>query len=282
VKRFRWLFAASGMLAVTSAAALAASGASATAASTLPTITVALNGKTVVVGGTLTSGAVNVVTTVTHEQQGGTFLFRLNPGESPSVFPQAVKEVNAHQGDLNYLESFGSIVFDSVNPPGTSSAQANLSAGTYLALDVGGDANVPPHSFFTVAPSAAPAALPKAKATLASIEFGFTGPTTLHDGELVQFVNNGFLVHMDVWNRVKNMADAKVVAKALLANKITKKVGKLLIGQGGFAGPMSRGGLLQTVINEKPGIYVQECFMATENGVSHTALGMERIIKIKK
>ena len=48
--------------------------------------------------------------------------------------------------------------------------------------------------------SAAPASLPKAQATIASIEFGFTGPTTLHDGELVVvFARVGELV---VNNRV--------------------------------------------------------------------------------
>jgi hypothetical protein len=35
-------------------------------------------------------------------------------------------------------------------------------------------------------------------------------------------------------------------------------------------------------ITAKPGIYVELCFMDTQDGRSHTQLGMERIIKIVK
>jgi hypothetical protein len=56
----------------------------------------------------------------------------------------------------------------------------------------------------------------------------------------------------------------------------------LISAEGGFANPMSTGGLLETVITEPPGIYVQDCFMDTQDGRSHTQLGMERIFKIVK
>jgi hypothetical protein len=40
--------------------------------------------------------------------------------------------------------------------------------------------------------------------------------------------------------------------------------------------------LQQGTITAKPGIYVQVCFMPTQDGRSHTMLGMERIIRIAK
>jgi hypothetical protein len=282
VKRYRWLFAASSVAAVASAFVVATGGASAAAG--LPTLTLALNGKTVVVGGSMVSGAVNVQTTVTGESFGSPFLFRLNPGESPAVFGQAAGAVGAHHGDLNYLSPYGSIVFDGAAPKGTTTEQTVLAPGTYFALDPGmGTSNkTPPHTLFTVTASPSPAALPTPVATENAIDFGFTGPTTLHDGEVVRFVNAGFVVHMVAWLQVKNMANAKLLAKDLLANVSQRKAGKLLVGQGGFAGPMSTGGIVQTTITEKPGIYVEACFMATQDGVVHTMLGMERIIKIVK
>ena len=38
----------------------------------------------------------------------------------------------------------------------------------------------------------------------------------------------------------------------------------------------------QETISAKPGWYVQACFMETQDGRSHTLLGMERIFKITK
>jgi hypothetical protein len=281
MKRFASLFAAASILATGLAAVLVTGAGNAAAASGLPTLTIALNGKTVVVGGSTVSGAVNVQTTVTNESAGSPLLFRLTNGVSPSAFPQAVKAVGAHRGDLNYLDPYGSIVFDGASPKGTSSAQTELPAGTYFAIDAQSSQGVPPHTLFTVAPSTSPASLPKPQATIGTIEFGFTGPTTLHDGELVRFENDGFVVHMDVWESAKSMKVAKQAVKLLLAGQ-DNKAGKMLGSSGGFANPMSTGGIVQLVINEKPGIYVQDCFMDTQDGREHTQLGMERIIKIVK
>jgi hypothetical protein len=280
MKRFAPLLAAASILATGLAAVLVTGVENAAAASGLPTLTIALNGKTVVVGGSTVSGAVNVQTTVTHESAGSPLLFRLANGVSPSAFPQAIQAVGAHHGDLNYLDPYGSIVFDGASSHGTSSAQTELPAGTYFAIDASSH-GAPPHTLFTVAPSTSPASLPKPQATIRTIEFGFTGPTTLRDGELVRFENDGFLVHMDVWESAKSMKVAKQAVKLLLAGK-DNKAGSLLGSAGGFANPMSTGGMLQLVINEKPGIYVQDCFMNTQDGREHTRLGMERIIKIVK
>jgi hypothetical protein len=49
-----------------------------------------------------------------------------------------------------------------------------------------------------------------------------------------------------------------------------------------FQGPVSSGAYQQETITAKPGIYVEACFMNTQDGHSHTVLGMERIIKIAK
>ena len=49
---------------------------------------------------------------------------------------------------------------------------------------------------FTVTRSSSPASLPAPQATVATIEFGFRGATTLRDGTLVRFKNNGYLIHM--------------------------------------------------------------------------------------
>ena len=49
-----------------------------------------------------------------------------------------------------------------------------------------------------------------------------------------------------------------------------------------FAGPLSTGAFQQETITAKPGWYVQVCFMETQEGVTHTRLGMERALRIVK
>jgi hypothetical protein len=124
--------------------------------------------------------------------------------------------------------------------------------------------------------------LPAPQATVRSIDFAFRGPSMLHDGELVRFENEGFLVHMDLAFPVKNHATAKLLIKALLAGK-QKQVEKLAAGEPvNFAGPLSTGAFQQETITAKPGWYVQACFMETQDGRDHTMLGMERAIQIVK
>ncbi len=280
MKRIVSLAATATVLGVLVAGGLTAAASS--AASGLPTLTLALNGKTVVVGGSTESGAVNIVTTVTKEASGEPALIRLNPGVPFSAFAQAGAAINAHHGDLNYLDPYGSIVFDASANRGTSSSgETTLRPGNYFALDFGPTGPTPPFSAFTVTQAASPAALPNPNATISTIEFGFRGPTTLHDGELVRFVNAGFLVHMDVFGKAKNVATAKKAIALLLAGK-DNAAGKLIHGNYTFAGPLSSGGLQQEVITEKPGVYVQACFMDTQDGREHTQLGMERIFRIVK
>ncbi len=270
--------AVAAALAATGFAFALASGAAAAKKAGLPKLTLALNGTTVTVGGSMKAGAVQVETTVTTEKKGEPTLFEFAPGKGPSDFGKCLAAVGKHHGDLNYLDPCGKLVFNASAPSGKSSAQTILHDGNYIALDTGKSKGTPPHAFFTVSGSSG-AKLPKPGGTVASIEFGFTGPTTLKDGELVRFVNEGFLVHMDVFGRAKNVADAKKAIKLLLAGK---KTGKLLSSPGTFAGPLSSGGLQQLVVNEKPGVYVQACFMNTQDGREHTQLGMERMFKVVK
>ena len=249
-------------------------------ASTLPTLTLALTKSSITVGGVTQSGAVNVVATATGVKEASVILFLLKPG---ATFDEVEAAVQKSHGDINVTGKYGSLVFDAEVTPGQSSeAQTYLQPGQYVALVPGEGKGSKAHALFTVTAAASPVALPAPEATIRSIEFGFQGPSTLHDGELVRFENEGFLVHMDVAAPVKNMKAAKQAIKDLLAGK-EKAVGKLISGPPApFAGPLSHEAFQQETITAKPGIYVEVCFMDTQDGRSHSQLGMERIIKITK
>jgi hypothetical protein len=262
---------AAGMLAATADAA----------SSTLPTVSVAITPTSIAVTGTLESGAVNVISSDTGVKEGSVILFLLKPGATFEEVEAAIKK--AH-GDINATGKYGSLVFNAEVSPGQSSeVQSYLQPGQYVAVLPGGEGQgTKAHALFTVKAAASPTPLPAPEATIRSIEFGFRGPSTLHDGELVRFENEGYLVHMDLAAPVKNMAAARRAVKLLLANK-EKQVGKLIVGPpAGFAGPLSSGAFQQETITAKPGIYVEVCFMDTQDNRSHTQLGMERIIKIVK
>jgi hypothetical protein len=250
-------------------------------AAALPTLTLALTKTSITVGGTLESGGVNVVSTATGTKEAEAILFQVKPGVSPAEVESFLK--SPKEKDPNNASKFGSIVFDGEVKPGqTSEAQTTLQPGQYLALIGEGEGGPKVHSSFTVAASKSPAVLPTPEATVRSIEFGFRGPATLHDGELVRFENEGFLVHMDIAFPVKSKNAAKKVVKDLLTGK-EKGIEKLASGEPfGFAGPLSSGAYQQETITAKPGWYVQACFMETQDGRVHTRLGMERIIKIVK
>jgi hypothetical protein len=56
-----------------------------------------------------------------------------------------------------------------------------------------------------------------------------------------------------------------------------------LVGNGPtFAGPLSSGAFQQEVITARPGLYIQVCFMNTQDGREHTQLGMARMFRIVK
>jgi hypothetical protein len=268
------------ILAASSLIAILASFGSAQAA-TLPTLTLSLNSSSITVTGSPQAGAVNVISSATGLKEAAAIIFQLKPGVTPAEVITFLGSPGAK--DPNGASKFGKIIFDAEAPSGKGSeAQTTLAPGAYLALSVVGEGSPKAHATFTVAPSGSPAVLPTPQATVKSIEFGFKGPSTLHDGELVRFENEGYLVHMDFAFPVKSKAAAKRVTKLLLAGK-EKQVGKMIAGPPvGFAGPLSSGAFQQETITAKPGWYVEVCFMDTQDGRSHTLLGMERVIKITK
>ena len=186
------------------ASAVCALGAS---AATLPTMSIAVTPTSATITGTpSTAGAVNVVVSDKGLKEGTAILFRLNPGKTVAEAEQFLKEKKAEHDPNNTVE-LGSIVFDAEAESGvTNEAQSDLQPGTYLVL-IGGSKGEPAlRETFTVgAATAAALALPAPQATEKTIEFAFTGPKTLHDGELVRFENEGFVVHMDIAFPVKNM-----------------------------------------------------------------------------
>jgi len=250
-------------------------------ASSLPTMTLTLTNTSITVGGATQSGAVNVVTTATGVKEASVILFQLKPGANFETVEAAIKK--AH-GDTNVTSQYGAIVFDAEVPPhGSSEVQTSLQPGQYVAVLPGGEGKgSKAHANFTVSAAASPAVLPTPQATIRSIEFAFRGPTTLHDGELVRFENEGFLVHMDIAFPVKSKLAAAKVVKALLTGK-EKGLQKLAAGEPfAFAGPVAHEAFQQETITAKPGWYVQACFMETQDGRVHTRLGMERSIKNTK
>jgi len=249
-------------------------------ASTLPTVSIAVTPSSATVSGTLESGGVNIVASDTGVKEGSVIVFLLKPGVSVAEAEAFSKEKKSR--DPNNASKLGSIVFDTeVNPGQNSEGQTELQAGQYIVLVGAGEGEAQLRTSFKVSAAKSPATLPAPQATIRAIEFGFRGPNTLHDGELVRFENEGFLVHMDIAIQVKNEKTAKQLVKLLLAGK-EKEAQKLAIGAVTFAGPLSTGAFQQETITAKPGVYVQACFMDTQDGRSHTQLGMERIIKVTK
>jgi hypothetical protein len=277
----RSVLAAAALSVATAASGLVLMTASSVAAGTLPTLTLALTKNTITVGGSEVAGAVNIVSTVTGETSDGPALILLKPGVTPAEFGKAVS-VLSHGAPFDAIDPYGSIVFDGTAVAGRpTSVETWLQPGTYVAVENGNG-----HAVFTVPPSAAPAGLPGAGAEVDAIDFGFRGSATLHDGELVRFKNDGYLVHMFLFVQAKSLAAAKGAEAVLLSGNAAltkgaaKKYGTGVKGQ--FAGPLSHAELQQEVINEPPGVYVIFCAMNAQDGREHFQLGMFRTITIVK
>ena len=274
MKRFGSLVVLTSIVAACVVGLAGVSGAS--AASALPTLNVAVTGKTgIAVSGSTVSGAVSITSTFSGKGPGSYGLVRLNPGVS---FKEALGGVQSQHGDPNGLTPFGSLLV-AADAPGT--VQTVLTPGNYVALNLTGSGPSPNVAQFTVTQSSSPAALPVAAATETSIEFGFKGPSVLHDGTMVRFVNGGFLVHMDSLIGARNKAGAEKIMALLKAGK-DNQAQKLATGFADLMNPASPGAMQQSILNAKPGYYVQACFMSTQDGREHTTLGMERVIRIAK
>lgn len=283
MKRIASLFAAAAAAVAGCVLVLAGGMASASdghAAATLPTITLALDGKSITVGGQEVSGAVNIKTTVTKESMGEPTLVRLDPGVT---FAQAQAAVQSHRGDLDALDGLATVVYDQDASRGaTTVGQVALQPGNYVALDLGQGGGKAPHTTFAVAQSPSPGALPAASATVSAHEFGFSGPTVLHEGTIVRAVNDGWLVHMIDATGVRSRADGMKVIALLLAGKDKQATKIATSAFFSLAEPISHGVSQQEVLNVPPGWYVQACFMTTQDGREHTQLGMERLIRVVK
>ena len=251
--------------------------------STLPSLKLTLAHGSIAVAGAEQSGAVEVTTTTASSaKEASAVLVLLKPGVSVAEV-EAFLATNKAVRDPNTVAKFGSLVFDVEAGVGTSSAQTVLQPGTYVAINSEGEkSSAWPRMSFTVTTNPSPAALPQAQAVVRTIDYGFKGPSTLSDGELVRFENEGYVVHMNLAFPVKSKTAAAKLAVALRKGG-NKQAEKLVAGPPvGFAGPLSSGGYQQEVISAKPGWYVLACFMPTQDGREHTLLGMERVIKIVK
>jgi hypothetical protein len=170
-------------------------------------------------------------------------------------------------------------VFDVTADHGTSSAQTTLQPGNYFAVDLAAQSANPPHATFTITRAPHPASLPTPGATISAIDFAFHGPIKLHDGELVRFENDGFVMHQIQGIGVTNRSAAKRLTALLRAGN-DSEAPKLGISFPEFAGPLSPGADQQEIVTQRPGTYVLACIMHTQDGREHTQLGMERTIHI--
>lgn len=262
------------------AAIVAASGvASGAAGGSMPTLHIALTGKTgvSVSENTVPSGAVNVVTTFSGKGGGSFGIIRLNDGVS---LQQAVHAVQSHHGDLNALTPYGALIV-SADAPGKVQTVLKPS-DNYYALNTT-SRGAPAVAPFKVRKNSSPVALPKAAATQNAIEFDFHGPSKLHRGTVVRERNKGYLVHMTDLIGARNKQAAKKLDHGLHAGKSRKALRPYLNGRFvDLMDPASPGALQQSVLDARPGYYVEACFMDTQDGREHTQLGMERVVRVVK
>lgn len=276
-KRFASLIATAG--AVAAIAALLLAGGASGAPSSLPTLNVAVTGKTgiSVAENSVPSGAVNIAATFSGTGQGGSFgIIRLNDGVT---LQQAIQAVDSHHGDLDALTPFGALIV-SANAPGTVQTKLTPS-NNYYAINTTG--NAPAAASFMVHQNPSPAALPAASSTQKAIDFAFKGSKELTKGTTVRARNKGFMAHMIVLVGARNKDAAKKLAAGLHKGKPQKALRPYENGQFvSLLNPASPGALQQSVLHAKRGYYVEACFLETQDGREHTLLGMERVVHVVK
>ncbi len=269
-----------GALIALTAVLVPAAGASRSAS--LPTLEIALTGvKAITISSTtVQSGAIGIAATFSGRAPQGpdagppsAGIVRLDPGVT---FKEAAAAADRHQGDLDALTPYGTMVVSMVAP---GRVETILTPGNYAALNDTGD-GPPAFELFTVVRSSSPAKLPSASATQSTIEFGFRGPTVLHDGAIVRARNDGYLVHMVTLVSVRDQATGKQVIALLRAGKEHQV--ERLVGHGfvTLLGPASPGAMQQQVLHAAPGYYVELCFMETQDKRDHTQLGMARLVRV--
>ena len=272
------MLAAALVAAVLTTAALGSAGTKSVA---LPVIDVSMDGSSVSVSGALESGAVTVHSTATGQKSGSPIFVRLNDGVTANQFIAFINSPAA--ADPNSVAPYGSIVFDVGGGLGTQDVQTKLQPGDYIAFDGSKDNPAQwPNTTFSISENPSPATLPPATQWQKSVDFRFRGPGTLHVGQVIRVSNVGWVVHMMVGFGVKNKAAGREAVRLLRAGE-DRKLGKLgITGFFSFFNPVSHGAVQQFVLEQKPGWYVEACFMDTQDGHEHTQLGMERLIHIVK
>jgi len=250
-------------------------------AASLPSLDLAVTKNNVVVSGSEVSGPVNVVATVTGEASDVPGLVLLKPGVTAAQFGKLVDSLPSN-APFDAIDPYATVVYDG---PTTlkghpSTVQVDLPAGNYVAIN-NGNARTP----FTVSLASTAATLPAPQATITAIDFAFRGASTIHDGELVRFQNNGFLIHMLGAARLKSAADIKPVLALLGTGKpFPKGAGKPYFATKAFlfAGPLSHNQSEQWVVTQPPGYYIILCAMNAQDGRDHYQLGMYRVLHIIK
>lgn len=168
-------------------------------------------------------------------------------------------------------------MFNTIAPPGTSTAQTTLQPGLYVALDTSAGRPPFPLAVFTIAQAPAPAMLPPASATQTAIDLPFRGPNTV-----VRARNEGWLVHMITGIGVPYAATGKAVMALLRAGKDRQAQRLETHASFALALPISHGAVQQQVLKTDPGFYIEVCPMSTQDGRDHTQLGMLRLIRVVK
>lgn len=247
-------------------------------ANQLPTLKLAVTKQNVTVTGQMVSGAVNIAITVSGEPLDNPGLILLKPGVTAAQFLKVVSSMGQN-GSFDAIDAYGTLVFDSPDAlkGSTTVTQAVLPPGNYIAVNNGNA-----HTSFTIAAASSPAQLPKPQASISAIEFGYTGSSTVHDGELVRFSNHGYLIHMVQAAKVASVGNAEKAEAALRAGK-TSVAQKYAITQPAmWMAPISPGQAEQYVMSASPGIYVVFCSMTTQDGRPHYELGQYKTIKVVK
>jgi hypothetical protein len=275
MRRLKCLTAASIAASTLGVALVSAADASAAG---LPKLTLTVGKNSIKVGGQMVSGGVEIVTTVKGEAEDNPLLVRLKPGVTAGDFAKFASHLG-EEADLDAIDPYGSILFNGGDAPAglATDAYADLPPGNYVALNNGTG-----HATFTITHSTKPASVPKPQATVTSIEFGFRGAATLHDGELVRFANGGHLIHMFQAAQVASPADATLAEAQLLAGDTAGAKKYVVAPLMMLAGPLSSGAWQESVITAPPGTYVVFCSMNTQDGREHYQLGMYRTITIVK
>ncbi len=260
---------------------IAAPASSAAAGGTPQEVSITIARGSVSVAGTAESGAARIRTSAAEGlSEPAPVLVLLDPGVKPGELVALLAADGAR--DANSVSRFGTIVFDAPLRPGTESeAQISLAAGSYVALNAEGEHSSSwSHTSFTVSASGAPDRLPAPAAVEKTLDFAFKGPRTLHDGELVRFVNEGVLAHMQELLPARGRRSAEALVRSLLIGH--ERAAERLVSAAPviLAGPLSGGAFQQARVMAPPGWYVQVCPLHTQDGRSEAQLGMERVIRV--